>query len=245
MNRRTLKFLLLLTIAMAIILAPSTMSGAVSNTHSAKQNSPKTKTANKSLARKHAALAVLREYLPNYADILEAKTVRFEDIYYRGSSIVPVPAPFDATSPFVNPMLRLELLQTIEDWLGTRYRYGGRSRGGVDCSGFVCQMVEGTLGRRIGNSSSAQSKEFAPIFSVDSLQFGDLMFFTGTRRTAKRIGHVGIYLGNGVFAHSSTSIGVTFNHINDGYYARRFRWGGRFSSAVVADADKSGVYVSP
>ncbi len=245
MNRRALKFLLLLTLAIIVILAPATMSGAVSSSTSLSNTSPSSKAAKRTLARKHAALAVLREYLPNYADILEAKTVRFEDIYYRGSSIVPVPGPFDATSPFVNPMLRLELLQSIEDWLGTRYRYGGRSRGGVDCSGFVCQMVETALGRQIGNSSSAQSKEFAPIFSVDSLQFGDLMFFSGTRRTAKRIGHVGIYLGNGVFAHSSTSIGVTFNHISDGYYTRRFRWGGRFSSAPVADADKSGVYVSP
>lgn len=245
MNRRALKFLLLLTLAIIVVLAPATMSGAVNSPTSPNNTSPSSKAAKRTLARKHAALAVLREYLPNYADILETKTVRFEDIYYRGSSIVPVPAPFDATSPFVNPMLRLELLQSIEDWLGTRYRYGGRSRGGVDCSGFVCQMVETALGRQIGNSSSTQSKEFAPIFSVDSLQFGDLMFFSGTRRSARRIGHVGIYLGNGVFAHSSTSVGVTFNHINDGYYTRRFRWGGRFSSAPVADADKSGVYVSP
>ena len=245
MNRRAIKLLILMTLTIVIVFAPATVFGTTNSKRPTAHISPSSRAAQKKLIRRHAALAVLREYLPNYADILEAKSVRFEDLFYRGSSIVPVPAPFDATSPFVNPVLRLELLQTVEQWLGTRYRYGGRSHSGVDCSGFVIQMVEASLGRRIGNSSSAQAREFAPIFSVDSLQFGDLMFFSGTRRTAKRIGHVGIYLGNGVFVHSSTSIGVTFNHITDGYYTRRFRWGGRFASTVVADADKSGVYVSP
>ncbi len=245
MNRKARKLLILMTLAIVIVLSPATVFGEAGSSHSSTQTSPDSKTARKKLNRKHAALAVLREYLPNYADILEAKSVRIEDMFYRGSSIVPVTPPFDANSPFVNPMLRLELLQTVQEWLGTRYRYGGRSRTGVDCSGFVIQIVEATIGRRIGNSSSTQSREFAPIYSVDSLQFGDLMFFTGSRRSAKRIGHVGMYLGNGVFVHSSTGVGVTFNHIGDGYYTRRFRWGGRFSTSAVADADKSGVYVSP
>ncbi len=243
MKRSTIKLLLLLTLIVGFSIAPATLFGSVNSTTSL--TSPSSRAAQKKLARKVAAMALLREYLPQYADILEARTMRFEEIFYNASAIVPISYPFDTRSPFANPAMRLQLLSSIERWLGTPYRYGGRSAAGFDCSGFVRTVVDQALGQSIGNSSSAQSKEFAPIYSVDSLQFGDLMFFSGTRRSSKRIGHVGIYLGNGVFAHSSTSIGVTFNHITDGYYQKRFRWGGRFTSVQVADADRSGVYVNP
>ncbi|MFN3781194.1 MAG: NlpC/P60 family protein [Candidatus Kapaibacteriota bacterium] len=46
------------------------------------------------------------------------------------------------------------------------------------------------------------------------------------------MGHVGIYLGNGVFAHSSTGKGVIITHISEGYYGERFRFGGKLSSDV-------------
>jgi hypothetical protein len=245
MNRKAIKLLILLTLTVVFVLAPATLFGGREQSQTSSLTSPGNRAAKRTLARKDAALGVLREYLPQYADILEAGDVHHEDLFYRGSSVVPISSPFDPSSPFINPIRRLELLQSIEEWLGTRYRYGGTSRAGVDCSGFVYRMVDEILGRRLARSSSAQARAFAPIISVDSLQFGDLMFFTGTRRNSKRIGHVGIYLGNGVFAHSSTSKGVTFNHITDGYYTRRFRWGGRFTELPAGDADRNGVYASP
>ena len=207
--------------------------------------SPTERVEKNKSARKVRAIAVLREYLPKYADVLEAQLVRFEEVFFSGSSVLPVTQEFDPRSPFVNPVLRLQLMQSIDKWLGTRYRYGGRSKRGIDCSGFTSKVMTETLGREFRGSSRMQARQFTPIFSIDSLQFGDIIFFTGTNRHSRRIGHVGIYLGDGVFAHASTSRGVTFNHITDGYYERRYRFGGRFIIEQAADAEKAGVFASP
>lgn len=239
-----MKVLLMLSLVAGFAFTPATMSGAAM-THSGRKEAKTTKAEKKRLARIDRALSVLREYLPRYADILEAEMVRFEDAFYTGSSLLPIKTNYDVRSPFANPFMRLQLMQTIREWLGTGYRYGGRSRNGVDCSGFTSQVISQTLGRDFSGSSRVQASRFTPITNPDSLQFGDLIFFTGTSRRAKHIGHVGIYMGSGVFAHSSTSIGVTFNHISDGYYTRRFRFGGRFTNSPAADSERSGVFAHP
>ncbi|MCB2203295.1 C40 family peptidase [bacterium] len=244
MNRkRLIKLLALLTLAAAFFMKPAMMAGA---THEGRlQVTAFSSPDKKKSRRKERALSVLREYLPAYADILEAEMVRFEKVFYNGSSTLPVSDSYDPRSPFVNPIMRLQLMQTIDKWLGTRYRYGGRSRRGIDCSGFTSKVYTEALGKTFRGSSRMQARQFTPIFDVDSMQFGDVIFFTGTNRNSRRIGHVGVYLGHGVFAHASTSRGVTFNHIKDGYYERRFRFGGRFISEHAADAGKSGVFASP
>jgi cell wall-associated NlpC family hydrolase len=177
-------------------------------------------------ATKQKALSVLREYLPEYADILETKEARTP------VSLVSLPHNFDRRSPFASPKVRYDLLTNIESWLGTRYRFGGSSRRGVDCSGFTSAIMSHTLNESFLGSSRVQAHRFDAIFDSDSLQFGDMMFFSGRRRTSPKIGHVGIYLGNGVFAHSSTHTGVTFSRITDGDYSERFRWGGRFTTGT-------------
>ncbi|MFA6234222.1 MAG: C40 family peptidase [Bacteroidota bacterium] len=243
-KKRISKALLMLSLAAGLVSLPATMSGTSLSTGSSKETRT-AKTEKKKLARNERAFSVLREYLPRYADILEAEMVRFEDAFYGGSSLLPIKTNYDARSPFTNPFMRLQLMQVINDWLGTRYRYGGRSKAGVDCSGFTSQVMTAALGRNFTGTSRFQSTQFTPIISLDSLQFGDIIFFTGTSRRSDRIGHVGIYLGNGVFAHSSTSVGVTFNHISDGYYTRRYRFGGRFTNSPVSDIERTGVYAHP
>lgn len=231
---------------MAFLSTPATLSGSPSPSMFTIPHSSFTgKTEKKKTDRKGRALSVLREYLPKYADVLEAEIVRLEEIFLSGSSVLPITAKFDPRSPFVNPVMRLQLIQTIDKWLGTRYRYGGRSQRGIDCSGFTSQVMTEALGKDFRGSSRMQARQFNAIFDLDSLQFGDLIFFTGTNRSSKRIGHVGIYLGRGVFAHASSARGVTFNHVTDGYYTRRYRFGGRFESEQVADPEKAGVFASP
>ena len=56
-----------------------------------------------------------------------------------------------------------------------------------------------------------------------NLQVGDLVFF---KTTAAKVGHVGIYIGNGKFVHSSTGKGVIVTKLNDPYY-----WGARYVGA--------------
>jgi cell wall-associated NlpC family hydrolase len=250
MKRSALKLLLLVMLvvgwewalpATAIAGPPATSgrSSAKKKQHAKKKTHQRNKRSHRKAKRKlHAskglpkeqAIAVLREHLPNYADIHETKLETLNAVS------LPLPANFDTRSPYAALPLRFELLRNINEWLGTRYRFGGSSKRGVDCSGFTSNVVSATLKHTFAGSSRVMADRFAPIFDVDSLQFGDLIFFTGRNRKSGRIGHVGVFIGDGVFAHSSTGRGVLYSHITEGYYAERFRWGGRFLRDDVKDA---------
>lgn len=108
--------------------------------------------------------------------------------------------------------------------LGARYRYGGMSsRGGFDCSGFVAYIYK-KYGVNLPHSSSAQFRMGKPV-SRKELQPGDLVFFN-TR--GRRASHVGIYIGNGKFIHSSSARGrVRIDTLDSGYYKERFLGGRR------------------
>jgi lipoprotein Spr len=67
--------------------------------------------------------------------------------------------------------------------------------------------------------------DFCIKIDKEKLQEGDLVFF----KTKRRVSHVGIYLGNDCFVHSSTSSGVTINKLTDDYYSRKFIGGGRIT----------------
>jgi len=59
---------------------------------------------------------------------------------------------------------------------------------------------------------------------------GDLVFFN----TRGGVSHVGVYLGDGYFVHSSSSAGVTINSLNESYYSRKFIGGGRIENEQYA-----------
>ncbi|MFN3306019.1 MAG: C40 family peptidase [Candidatus Kapaibacteriota bacterium] len=140
--------------------------------------------------------------------------------------------PVDANSIFSNEIYKTKLLNTILQWLGTPYKMGGSTKKGIDCSNFVAQILRQTFGINFPANAQTQSRLFNPINDLKELSFGDLIFFSGRNKKSKRIGHVGIYLGNGVFAHSSTGKGVIITHISEGYYGERFRFGGKLSLDV-------------
>jgi lipoprotein Spr len=133
---------------------------------------------------------------------------------------------------FQNEENRVKLLENINDWLETPYRRAGRSKKGIDCSNFTSVMVNNALGIKFPSSPAAQTqaKNVELIKDIDNLQFGDLIFFSGRNKKSNRIGHVGFYLGNGLFAHSSSGRGVIYTHISENYYTPRFRYGGRILS---------------
>lgn len=178
------------------------------------------------------SLKLLKTYLPEYSDDTDSP-----DNYTINSNLT-IGNNFDRTSVFADATLRKKLIENIDDWLGTRYRFAGHSRKGIDCSNFVACMVEETLGVPFPANAKRQSGLFSIIENLDDLQFGDLIFFSGTSKKSNRIGHVGFYLGHGLFAHSSTGRGVIYTHISEGYYAERYRFGGRFLNSEWAAAIK-------
>jgi lipoprotein Spr len=119
---------------------------------------------------------------------------------------------------------RLDLYDTVVTWLGTPYRYAGNSEHGIDCSGFVNMLCNRVYGINPGARSSTDIYERVDHIDREDLQEGDLIFFRIHRR---RISHVGIYLGNSLFVHASTSRGVIISNLNEPYYKRYFAGAGR------------------
>jgi cell wall-associated NlpC family hydrolase len=116
------------------------------------------------------------------------------------------------------------MMATIVDWLGTRYLFGGMGRQGIDCSAFT-GMLYRTLNFKLPRTAAAQYDVGIPVDTKD-LQFGDLIFFH--TREAVYVSHVGVYLGNGMFAHASSRNGVTVSSIESDYYASHLIGGRRY-----------------
>ncbi len=115
------------------------------------------------------------------------------------------------------------LMREVASWAGTPYRYGGSSRSGADCSGFAWSVYRSVYGKNLPRTTEAMARETRRI-RKHRLREGDLVFF---RTSGRRLSHVGIYLGNGHFAHLSSSRGFIINELDERYYARRFIRGGR------------------
>ena len=115
------------------------------------------------------------------------------------------------------------LLEQIDPWMGVPYRSGGSSRSGIDCSAFTMQVLEQCCGYKLPRTSK-QQHAFCQPAAIASLSSGDLLFYA-TR--GRGVSHVGIYLGNGKFAHASVSNGVTVSDLSDPYYQKRFISAGR------------------
>jgi peptidoglycan endopeptidase LytE len=110
------------------------------------------------------------------------------------------------------------LRSTAYGFLGTRYRFGGSSRSGIDCSSFV-QKVFHELEISLPRTAREQF-EIGNEVSPGDLQKGDLIFF---RTYAPYPSHVGIYLGNNRMIHaSSRDRRVVISPMNTPYYRARF-----------------------
>ena len=107
---------------------------------------------------------------------------------------------------------------------GTRYRYGGATRDGFDCSGLVF-YAHRQLGLEVPRTSREQAEEAEEI-KPRKLRPGDLVFF---RIDSRRVNHVGIYIGERRFVHApGAGKPVTINSLDDEFYAESFASAGRF-----------------
>jgi lipoprotein Spr len=114
------------------------------------------------------------------------------------------------------------LLAHVDEWYGTRYRLGGSSKSGIDCSAFVQAIYLSAFGVSLPRTAREQYS-LSRIISSTELKEGDLVFFN----TTGGISHVGIYLQNNKFVHASSSYGVIISDMFDPYYVKRFKGAGR------------------
>ncbi len=111
-----------------------------------------------------------------------------------------------------------KMMDNILAWMGTPYEYGGDSRKGIDCSAFTREIFKESAGISLPRSTEEQVKLGKPV-EKDNLKFGDLIFFN---TTGENPSHVGIYIGDDMFAHASVSFGVTLSSMYSSYYKKRY-----------------------
>lgn len=129
----------------------------------------------------------------------------------------------------VEMIKNLSLYNFIDEWWETRYRYGGTTKAGIDCSAFTSVLMSAVFGKKLSRTAKDQYNETTKV-DKNEMQEGDLLFFN----TRGGISHVALYLGENYFVHASTNVGVTISSLEDPYYSDRFVSGGR----VVSDLAK-------
>ena len=116
-----------------------------------------------------------------------------------------------------------EIIKYAKSFEGTRYKFGGTTKKGMDCSGLVYTSFakEGVTLPRISRDMAKQGERI----SLLKVQEGDLVFFQ-TNKSSKVINHVGLVVSNksGVlkFIHSTTSRGVIISDISEEYWNSSF-----------------------
>ena len=116
-----------------------------------------------------------------------------------------------------------KLYQFINEWYAVPYKYAGKDKGGIDCSGFAGVLFSTIYNKRVSSSSKAIAEESKKINSSE-LQEGDLVFF---KIESGSVSHVGVYLQNQKFVHASTKKGVIISDLNEPYYKKYFYGAGR------------------
>ncbi|WP_410513008.1 C40 family peptidase [Paenibacillus sp. BR2-3] len=107
--------------------------------------------------------------------------------------------------------------QVIDKTIGSKYVAGGVSTSGFDCSGFTLYVFD-KIGIDLPHQSGSQY-QMGTAVSQSELRAGDLVFFN---TNGKGVSHVGIYVGDGKFAHASSSRGVTISTLSESYYVNRY-----------------------
>lgn len=132
----------------------------------------------------------------------------------------PSAAPENSPAPGSEPSqpVRNVLIYALSQ-LGVKYRYGGGSAQGFDCSGFVRHVFSRAADLALPHSSRAMS-QYGDEVPLSEIQPGDLVFFRIQRH---KISHVGIYIGNQHFIHAASthSGAVMISDLREHYWATR------------------------
>lgn len=122
-----------------------------------------------------------------------------------------------ATDRAGSDSVRSALYSQYGEWRGTKYRLGGMSKQGVDCSGFVYLTYRSRFGITLPRTTRHQSNQGVAV-SPRALRPGDLVFF----KTGPNKRHVGIYVEDRKFLHASSSKGVMLSSLDNKYWTNAY-----------------------
>lgn len=128
----------------------------------------------------------------------------------------------NAEIPMASPKIT-NIITTAKSFEGTRYKYGGTTKRGMDCSGLIyTSFLEEDIS--MPRTSRAMSLEGERLY-IKEVEPGDLLFFE-TNKNKKVINHVGlvvdIYAQQIFFIHASTSSGVIISSLSENYWNEHF-----------------------
>lgn len=116
------------------------------------------------------------------------------------------------TSPTVH-----KLHEQYSRWKGVRYKEGGMTKNGIDCSGYVFLTYKNKFNKNIPRTTELLSR-YGREIQPSQIRPGDLVFF----KTGWKTRHVGIYINDGKFMHASSSRGVMISSLNNPYWSDAF-----------------------
>jgi murein DD-endopeptidase / murein LD-carboxypeptidase len=119
----------------------------------------------------------------------------------------------------------ISLFKFVEEWNGIPYKYGGRTKSGVDCSNFTSLLYDSVFNIGISGSSASIFQQCKKHVEKSELKEGDLVFF---KIKQDRVSHVGVYLENNKFIHATIQKGVMINDLDEAYYKKYYFKAGRF-----------------
>lgn len=115
------------------------------------------------------------------------------------------------------------IVNSAKEYNGVRYKYGGTTAKGMDCSGLICTAFN-SENIKLPRTSLAMSKEGSAI-DLQNVRKGDLLFFQ-TNKNRKQVNHVGLVVeslpGLVEFIHSTSSKGVIISNLNQSYWSLAF-----------------------
>lgn len=164
---------------------------------------------------------IVKKFTVGSTLVIRSSKVFEKDIVNEKVVVEEVKKDTSKPNPFRDPAFLDQLIETASDNIGTRYRMGGTTKDGFDCSGLMCSTF-GTYDIQLPRTSIEQS-QIGVVVNKEEAQKGDLIFFKTSKRS--QINHVGMVVevadGDIKFIHASNS-GVMISSIKEKYYVKRF-----------------------
>ncbi|MEY2788675.1 MAG: hypothetical protein RLZZ34_1818 [Verrucomicrobiota bacterium] len=132
------------------------------------------------------------------------------------------PAPLLLASPlrpYREPKATNDWVSAAKGWRGTPFREAGSDRQGADSAGYVVQLHKEVSSAAVPPTPAEMWTSGKPV-GIAAFEPGDIVFF-GDLNSLSPI-HVGVYVGDRSFTHSSVGVGVSFASLDDTYWKPRF-----------------------
>ena len=122
-----------------------------------------------------------------------------------------------ATESTATPKIKKQTFTDFySEWKDVRYKMGGTSKSGIDCSGFTQKVYKEKFGVSLPRTTVTQVDLGVEVKKSELIP-GDLVFF----KTSKTDKHVGVYVGNGEFLHASIK-GIQFTKLDKPFYKKNY-----------------------